>query len=153
VYWYWVRAIFASTVRSCTGCRYTVIPWTSASRACSRAMISVTSASRSSRDTSEIESRPLFWVGLLPSAPMNDEIVATSGSPSTASAARCWSSIILANDTSGAASVTPTIIPVSSTGKNPLGTWSASSTVPPSVAIVTISVVRWWRSTTFSVRS
>ena len=67
--------------------------------------------------------------------------------------ARCWSSIIVANETSGAASVTPMMSPVSSTGKKPFGTWSASTTVIASVASVTSSVVRWWRSTTLSVRS
>ena len=97
--------------------------------------------------------RPVFAVGFVPSAPIDDDTVATSGSARMTSTTSCWSSIMRWNDTSGAASVTPLIVPVSSIGKNPFGTWIASTTVSATVASVTSSVVVRWRSTTCSVRS
>ena len=86
-------------------------------------MISSASASARSRGFSVIERRPLFVVGLVPSAPMNEATLATSGSCAdhVGDGAR-WSSIIRGNDTSGGASVTPMMRPVSCCGKKPFGT-------------------------------
>ncbi len=47
--------------------------------------------------------RPVFAMALVPSAPMNEATLATSGSCRTTVAADSWSSIMRVNDTSGGA--------------------------------------------------
>ena len=66
--------------------------------------------------------RPLFGVMLVPSTPMNDDRLATSGSFRITRASACWRSAMAANETSCGASEMPRITPVSCTGKKPLGT-------------------------------
>ena len=98
---------------------------------------------RSLRDLRVMLRRPLLEVGLVPSAPMNEATVRTSGSCSTTSArARCRSAMRV-NEASGAPSVTPLIRPVSCCGKKPLGTMKARRKVKSSVATVTASVTGW----------
>ncbi len=53
-------------------------------------MISSALAFRSSRGLSEMDSRPLFGVALVPSAPMNEATETTSGSERTTSASAIW---------------------------------------------------------------
>ena len=84
---------------------------------------------------------------------MNEATESTSGSwTSTSASARCRS-IMRANDTSGAASETPRMSPVSSMGKKPLGTIIPSQAVSAIVPTVVTSVAKRWRSTHFRVRS
>ena len=105
---------------------------------------------RCSRGLSAMERRPLLVVALVPSEPMNDATLSTSGSWSTTSATARCRSIILANEMSGAASVTPVIWPVSCWGKKPLDTVHARPPVSAMVPSMTASVEGWWSSTTLS---
>ena len=72
--------------------------------------------------------------------PTVEATVATAGSRSTTSTtSRCRSSIAW-NDTSGEASVEPTRMPVSCSGRNPFGSTVYSRTVSTTVASVTSSM-------------
>lgn len=95
----------------------------------------------------------MLVLGLVPSAPMKDTTLATSGSTLTTSATACWRSLIRSKEASGAASVTPTISPVSCCGKKPLGAATASSAVSATVATALSSVAGWCESTQRSPRS
>ena len=65
--------------------------------------------------------RPLFSVILLPSTPMNDVRLSTSGFFRICAASSCWRSAIDAYDTDCGACVIAWITPVSCTGKKPFG--------------------------------
>ena len=105
------------------------------------------------RDFRVIDRRPLFSVGLPPSAPMNDATESTSGSPRMTSATAICRCIIDENDTSGGACVTPRSSPVSCCGNRPFGTTYASATVTTTVAIVASNVERSCASNHPSARS
>jgi hypothetical protein len=66
--------------------------------------------------------RPEFNVLLVPSMPMKEETLSTSGSSRTTRARACWRSLMLAKETVCGASVMARMMPVSCTGKKPLGT-------------------------------
>src|SRR5438445_5719746 len=75
------------------------MPSTAASAGCKRRMISDVSDLRSSRGFRLIWRRPLFGVMLVPSTPMNDDRLATSGSFRMIRASACWRSAIVRNET------------------------------------------------------
>src|SRR6266704_3663244 len=75
------------------------MPSTAASAGCRRRMISDASDLRSSRGFRLIWRRPLFGVMLVPSTPMNDDRLATSGSFRMMRASACWRSAIVGNET------------------------------------------------------
>ena len=58
---------------------------------------------------------------LLPSTPMNEDRLTTSGSSRIARAKSCWCDDIAASEVSSAATEMPWITPVSCTGNSPLG--------------------------------
>ena len=89
VYWYCVRLIRSSMVRSCTGCIYRVMPGTFASSGCRRRMMSEAWILRTESGFRLISMRPLLRVTLLPSTPMNDDRLSTAGSRSTTLASAC----------------------------------------------------------------
>ncbi len=84
-------------------------------------MIADASALRSSSGRRLIWMRPLLGVMLVPSTPMNDDRLWTSGSFRMTAAMACWRSAIASNDTVSGASEMPRMTPVSCTGKKPLG--------------------------------
>ncbi len=84
-------------------------------------MMSLAVALRSSRGFRLISRRPALSVALVPSTPMKDDRLTTSGSFRMAAAKACCRSAIAANDTEGEASEMAWISPVSWTGKNPFG--------------------------------
>lgn len=84
--------------------------------------------------------RPVFSVVLVPSTPINEEMEATAGSLSKCSASACWRSAMAAKEMDWSASVVAAIVPVSCSGKKPLGTTKYSSTVTTSVAMNTSQV-------------
>ena len=116
-------------------------------------MISEALEARAPRGLSEIERRPLLSVWFVPSEPMNDATLATSGSASTTSATRRCTSIMRGNEISAGACVTPSTRPVSCCGKKPFGTTTARPAVSATVAIVATSVARWCASTQRRPRS
>ncbi len=65
------------------------MPFTSRARASSRAMMSASGALRSFQGFRLISRRPVFSVAFMPSMPMKDDRVATSGSASRLSATAC----------------------------------------------------------------
>ncbi len=65
--------------------------------------------------------RPLLSVVLVPSTPMKEDRLSTSGSFRIAAASACWRSAMAAKETDCGASVIAWISPVSCTGKKPLG--------------------------------
>ena len=65
--------------------------------------------------------RPLLRVWLLPSTPMKEDRLATSGSFRNRSASWRWRVAMASKLTVGPASVIAWMKPVSCTGKNPLG--------------------------------
>ncbi len=69
-----------------------------------------------------IRKRPELSVVLVPSTPMKEDRLSTSGSLSTASAKATCLSAMAENEIDCDASVMPWIRPVSCTGKKPLGT-------------------------------
>ncbi len=77
---------------------------------------------RSSRGFRLIWMRPLFRVVLVPSTPMKDERLTTSGSCRMTFATSCCFCAKLVKDDVCGASEMPRITPVSCTGKKPLGT-------------------------------
>ena len=128
------------------------MPSTAWSSGCKRRMIAEASDRRSSRGFKLIWIRPVLGVMLVPSTPMNDDRLDTSGSLRMTLANACCRSLIAANDTTAGASEMPRMTPVSCTGKKPLGTRIASTMVKASVATVTTSVAGWCCSTHWSVR-
>ena len=84
-------------------------------------MMSLAEVRRSSRGFRLIRKRPVLSVVLVPSTPMNDDRLTTSGSFRMAAASACWRSAIAAKETDGEASEIPWISPVSCTGKKPFG--------------------------------
>ena len=97
---------------------------------------------------------PRFICGLNPAVPpMVDEMVATAGSRPNASTTASCRCRIAPNETSGLATVLPWIRPVSSVGRNPLGTTPYSQTVRPMVANVINSISLRQRSAQSSVRA
>jgi len=106
-------------------------------------MISVASACRSSRGLRLIWMRPLFGVMLVPSMPMKDERLATSGSFRMTRTSACCRSDMAANEMVSGASETPRMTPVSCTGKKPLGTTTYRTMVRTRVAMVTTRVPGW----------
>ena len=66
--------------------------------------------------------RPLLAVMLVPSIPMNDDRLATSGSFKITSASRRWRALMAGKEMLCGASEIPMITPVSCTGKKPVGT-------------------------------
>src|SRR5256885_7427590 len=96
------------------------MPSTAASAGCKRRMISDASDLRSSRGFRLIWRRPLFGVMLVPSTPMNDDRLATSGSFRMIRASACWRSAIVGNETTSGASEMPRMTPVSWSGEKPL---------------------------------
>ncbi len=89
---------------------------------------------------------------LAPSTPMKEERLATSGSVRIACPSACWCRDIAASEVSWAATEMPWMMPVSCTGKKPLGMMTASTTVTATVSSATSRVSGWWRSTTSSQR-
>ena len=75
---------------------YRVMPRTFEVSCCRLWMISLTVLLRWSRGLRLIRKRPLLSVTLLPSTPMNDERLTTSGSLSTAAASACCRSAMAA---------------------------------------------------------
>ena len=86
-----------------------------------RRMMSLALRLRSLRGLRLISKRPLLSVVLVPSTPIKDDRLTTSGSFRMASASACWRSAIAAKETEEGASLMPWIRPVSWTGKNPFG--------------------------------
>ena len=86
-----------------------------------RAMACVTSLVRVSCGLRLIRKRPLLSVVLVPSTPMKEDRLSTSGSLRMTAASACWRSAIAANEIDCGASVMPWMRPVSWTGKKPLG--------------------------------
>ena len=80
VNWYCVRLTRSSTVKSCNGCKKHWIPFTCATCGCNRCMMARASSVRWSRSFKLIWMRPLFSVVFVPSTPMNDDTLSTSGS-------------------------------------------------------------------------
>ncbi len=119
--WYWVRLTVVSMLRSWTGCMNSETPPTAATSRRRRRMTSLAVAARSSRGLRLIRKRPVLSVGFVPSTPMNDERLTTSGSFRIRAARACCSSAMRANETDCEASEIPWISPVSCTGKKPLG--------------------------------
>jgi hypothetical protein len=95
-----------------------------ASSAASRRCITVraSSALRSARGLRLMSMRPLFKVALLPSTPTSDDTLATAGSASTMRLTAWLRSAIAANEIEAGAWVVACNMPVSCTGKKPLGT-------------------------------
>ena len=85
-------------------------------------MISPACAVRSLRGFRLINRRPLLSVMLLPSVPMNEDRLTTSGSFRMAAASACWRSAMAVKEMDCGASDVAAISPVSWTGKKPLGT-------------------------------
>ncbi|CAM3583376.1 hypothetical protein DETS111669_16960 [Delftia tsuruhatensis] len=137
--WYWVRATRSSMVRSCTGWAYRRMPGI-CSASSDRRRSTAGTPSRWPWGLRSISSRPVFSVVLLPSTPMKDEMLCTAGSLSSSSARACWRSAMAANEMDWSASVVAWMVPVSWSGKKPLGTAKYSSTVTASVARKTIHV-------------
>jgi hypothetical protein len=65
---------------------------------------------------------------------MKDDTLFTAGSCRMRSASCCWRSAMAANEMDWSASVVACSVPVSCTGKKPLGTHKYSTTVSTSVA-------------------
>ncbi len=151
--WYWVRLMRSSIDNSCTGCRYSAMPGTLATRWRRRSITSSAPASRSAFGLSSISMRPVLRVELVPSTPMKDDRLATSGSSSTTSASACWRCAMAWNETDCGASLMPWIRPASCSGKKPFGTATYSATVSASVATVASSISGWRFSTQVRVRS
>jgi len=122
VNWYWVRLTRSSMDSSCTGCSQAVMPGTRRSSSPSRRTMVLASALRLPCGLRLISMRPLFSVLLLPSTPMKDDRLATSGSASAMAASACWRSAMAPKEMVCGASVTTWITPLSCTGKKPLGT-------------------------------
>ena len=127
VIWYWARLMRSSMESSCTGWNQTPIVRRSASgrsaiRRRSRSMMASTSSARSSCDFRFSSMRPVLSAVLLPSTPMNDDRLATSGSSSSwrATASCCF--FMASNEMVPGACVTTWMTPLSCTGKKPLGT-------------------------------
>ena len=99
-----------------------------------------------------MKNRPLLEGLAPPPLPMLEPKAATSGSRSTIAPSACCRRIISCGETSCAASDRPMIRPVSWIGKKPLGISTNITKVSAMVAMNTASVIRWWRSTTSSVR-
>ncbi len=99
-----------------------VIPGTLSTAVCRRAITSVALPSRCSTGFRLIWMRPLFSVVFVPSIPMNDERLSTAGSSRMTRASACCLSAMAGNEIDCGASDTPTMTPVSWTGKNPFGT-------------------------------
>ncbi|MNV60797.1 hypothetical protein D3C71_1532720 [compost metagenome] len=135
---------------SCTGCKNNEMPWTWRARSSSRAITSASGALRSPQGFRLISKRPVFSVVFMPSMPMKDDRLCTSGSASRLSATACWRRDMASNEVLCADCVTPCSTPPSCTGKKPLGTARYSSPVNTTVPTMTSSVRRWWRSVTSS---
>ena len=103
-------------------------------------MTALASAFRSSRGFSAMNNLPVFTVALIVPAPTTEVTLTTSGSRSTISEIVRWRSSIARNEIDCAASVTPTINPVSCWGSSPFGTTMYSKRVATRVAIATASV-------------
>ena len=137
VYWYCVRLTRLSICRSCTACRYTWMPSTAASFGWRRAMISSALDDALVVGLEGNREPPAVGRRVRPVRPDERRDALRRRDPSrTMSATSRWSSIIRGNDTSGAASETPSSEPVSCCGKNPLGMRSRARSSAPSVAIV-----------------
>ena len=88
----------------------------------SRAITACTSLSRSSCGLRLSSIRPVLRAGLLPSTPMKDDRLATSGSASRCLATCTCRRLIAWKETVPGACVTTWMTPLSCTGKKPLGT-------------------------------
>ena len=95
--------------------------------------------------------RPVFTVAFVPSIPIKDERLSTLGSRRITRASACCRSAMAAKDMVCRDSEIPRIMPVSCTGKNPLGITIYSHNVATSVPTVTNNVNVWWRITQRSV--
>ena len=113
LYWYCVRLTRSSTVRSCTGCRNSVMPSTLAISGCSRRLTALAPAPRWASGLRLMRILPLFSVTLVPSMPMNEERPATAGSRRITRASACWRSAMVVNETACGASEMPWMTPVS----------------------------------------
>ena len=115
-------------------------------------MTAETSSRRSPRGFSVMTRRPTLVVGLTEPAPITETTPITSGSAWIAAAAAVCRLCISAKETSGPASVTAVIEPVSCSGRKPFGATTYRTSVATMVANVTTSVARWRCSTHSSVR-
>ncbi|KAG1432961.1 hypothetical protein G6F57_022542 [Rhizopus arrhizus] len=113
-------------------------------------MRSASGALRSAQGFRLISRRPVFSVVFMPSIPMNDDRLCTSGSANRDCATACWRRDMASNEVFCDDWVTPCSTPPSCTGKNPLGTARYSRPVSTTVATMTSNVRRWWRKVTSS---
>ena len=84
-------------------------------------MTSLAGCERSLTGFRLISMRPLLSVMLVPSTPMNEDRLTTSGSLRIAAASCAWRRDMSAKETDCGASVIAWMTPVSCTGKKPLG--------------------------------
>ena len=115
-------------------------------------MTSVAESLRWSSGFRLIWMRPLLSVVLVPSAPMNEEMLSTAGSVSRTFASSCCFSVMASKEVEAEACEMPWMMPVSWVGKKPLGMVMYRTTVSTRVASATSSVMVWKRSTNFRVR-
>ena len=107
------------------------------------------SALRSSCGFRLIRKRPLLRVEFVPSTPMNELRLATSGSLRIAAASACWRSAIAGYEMVCAASEMPWIIARVLHREEPLRDEDVEQQVTTSVSPATASVNAWWSSTQF----
>ena len=95
--WYCVGLTLSSMVKSCTDCMNNLMPCTSATAVCKRAITS-SARSRSANGFKLIKKRPVLSVALLPSTPMKEDKLSTAGSCKITRPKACWRSAMAAKD-------------------------------------------------------